>query len=61
MEQAERDGVNPDERLRQVVEQAVREGFNFGGGLGGSGSGGGGDDDPSGAGGETDGEKRSRH
>lgn len=30
MEQAERDGTNPDERLREVVEQAVREGFQFG-------------------------------
>lgn len=30
MEQAEKDGTNPDERLREVVERAVREGFQFG-------------------------------
>ena len=35
MEQSERDGTDPDERLREVVERAVREGFNFGGVLGG--------------------------
>lgn len=35
MEESERDGSNPDERLREVVERAVREGFNFGGVLGG--------------------------
>jgi hypothetical protein len=34
MEQCERDGTDPDERLREVVERAVREGFNFGGQLG---------------------------
>jgi hypothetical protein len=35
MEESERDGTDPDERLREVVERAVREGFNFGGVLGG--------------------------
>lgn len=30
MEQAERDGTNPDDRIREVVEQAVRDGFQFG-------------------------------
>ena len=35
MEQSERDGTDPDEILREVVERAVREGFNFGGVLGG--------------------------
>lgn len=35
MEESERDGTDPDERLREVVERAVREGFNFGGALGG--------------------------
>lgn len=34
MEEAERDGTNPDERLREVVERAVRQGFSFGGQLG---------------------------
>jgi hypothetical protein len=35
MEASERDGTDPDEQLREVVERAVREGFNFGGALGG--------------------------
>lgn len=30
MAQAERDGVDPDERLREVVGQAIRDGFAFG-------------------------------
>jgi hypothetical protein len=34
MEESERDGTDPDDRLREVVERAVREGFNFGGALG---------------------------
>lgn len=34
MEAAERDGTDPDERLREVVERAVRQGFSFGGQLG---------------------------
>lgn len=34
MEEAERDGTDPDERLREVVERAVRQGFSFGGQLG---------------------------
>lgn len=34
IEQAERDGVDPDERLREVVQRAVREGFQYGGDLG---------------------------
>jgi hypothetical protein len=34
MEESERDGTDPDDRLREVVERAVREGFNFGGQLG---------------------------
>lgn len=42
MEQCERDGTDPDERLREVVERAVREGFNFGGQLGDAAGGGGG-------------------
>lgn len=48
MEQAERDGVNPDDRLMEVVEQAVRDGLSFGGELGE-------------ANGEVDGDKRVRH
>lgn len=40
MEQCERDGTDPDERLREVVERAVREGFNFGGQLGDAAAGG---------------------
>lgn len=28
---AERDGTDPDEQLRQIVEQAVRQGLNLGG------------------------------
>jgi hypothetical protein len=31
IEQAERDGVDPDERLREIVQRAVRDGFLFGG------------------------------
>lgn len=31
MAEAERDGTDPDERLRQIVEQAVRQGLNLGG------------------------------
>lgn len=34
MEESERDGTDPDERLREVVERAVRQGFSFGGQLG---------------------------
>ncbi|KAL1409711.1 hypothetical protein Q8F55_003707 [Vanrija albida] len=34
MEESERDGVDPEERLREVVGRAVRQGFNFGGELG---------------------------
>jgi hypothetical protein len=34
MEESERDGTDPDERLREVVEKAVREGFTFGGQVG---------------------------
>jgi hypothetical protein len=34
MAEAERDGSNPDERLREVVERAVRDGFSFGGQIG---------------------------
>jgi hypothetical protein len=34
MLESEQSGANPDERLREVVERAVREGFNFGGALG---------------------------
>ena len=34
MEESERDGVDPDERLREVVERAVRDGFSYGGRIG---------------------------
>lgn len=34
MLEAEQSGENPDEKLREVVERAVREGFDFGGRLG---------------------------
>lgn len=34
MEEAEREGTDPDEKLREVVERAVRQGFSFGGQLG---------------------------
>ena len=34
MEESERDGVEPDERLREVVERAVRDGFSYGGRIG---------------------------
>jgi hypothetical protein len=34
MEESERDGTNPDERLREVVERAVRDGYAFGGQVG---------------------------
>jgi hypothetical protein len=42
MEQAERDGVDPDERLREILQRAVREGFRVGGNIG-AGAGGGSD------------------
>jgi hypothetical protein len=32
MEEAERTGEDPDEKLRQVVERAVRQGIAWGGG-----------------------------
>jgi len=31
MEEAERTGENPDEKLREVVERAIREGMAWGG------------------------------
>lgn len=34
MEESQRDGTDPDERLREVVERAVRDGFSFGGQVG---------------------------
>lgn len=55
MAEAERTGEDPDERLREVVQQAVRDGFTFGGGLGGQNGGTEQDGD-----GSIDGEKRAR-
>lgn len=34
MEQSERDGTDPEARLRELVERAVSEGISFGGQLG---------------------------
>ncbi len=34
MEESQRDGTNPDERLREVVERSVRDGIEFGGQVG---------------------------
>ena len=34
MEESERDGTDPDERLREVVERAVSNGMSFGGQIG---------------------------
>ena len=34
MEESQRSGTDPDERLREVVERAVRDGFSFGGQIG---------------------------